>query len=104
MNTEFVIDRENNQLLMTITAEFRHRMSNDHVRIGFSAANRILKEQFECPEDLILGECLTPTASVDNEYLNRCCVTWTFSLISKSPAPVAKKARTRSKKSTTRVK
>ena len=106
MNTEFVIDEKNNLLLMTITADFRHRMANAHVRIGISAATKIVEEQFECPKGFLLGKCLNPTASVDNEYQNRCSETWIFSLIlkEKPTPPPPKKVVTRSKKTTTRRK
>jgi hypothetical protein len=94
MNTEFAINKKEKLLLLTITTDFRHRVGNTHVRVGYPTAMKVVKEQFVCPKEFTLGECLTPTTSVDNEYENRCTGTWIFSLVSKSTSSARKKTTT----------
>jgi hypothetical protein len=97
MKCEFNI---NDDLLeMKITVPKKKSANDARVRVGRNTALRLAND-YKCPKDTLLGECLTPNKSLDNFTNDRLEDVWLFKLeklhIKKSLAkPVKRKTSAR---------
>ena len=99
MNFKFEEDLENNLLLLTVSTERRQRINQPRVRCDFRSAQRLIEENYECPDNYILAECINPIQLLDNNHSDSCSITWKFNLVSKAPKkkPVKAPAKTTAK-------
>ena len=108
MNVNFKNDLENNRLVVEVSLKKRQRVDQKLLTLRSKEVIDIVNNQYTAPEGYTLGECLTKTRAVCNDFDQQLSGEWYFVLLpkktkqAKKPAPAVKKAT--AKKTTTRRK
>ena len=103
MNFEFKENFNENLLEVIVSVDLRIPQSVPRITCGFKSVKKAIEQKYACPPTHILGECLNPVQSVDNENPAACIRTWYFHLtpkkVSKTTKPTNKKTTSRKKRS-----
>ena len=104
MDIKFENNLDENIMKMTVTVQKRKTVSDEKIKLKWVHVEPLL-EDYKCPNTHVLGRCLDPIQTLDNDIENKCSVTWTFVLEEKQTKapkkkPTPKKAPTKSPKMT----
>ena len=98
---EYKFNVKNDILEMRVTLPSRSRNKEPRIRFGRPSAFNLVK-QYDCPDNIVLGECLTPNNYLDNFYSDKVEGVWLFKLNNLAPKPVKQKKVAEKKKVTRR--
>ena len=84
MDIKFKNDLKNNIMKMIVSVKKRKLASEEKIRLKWFHIEPLLVD-YECPKTHVLGRCLNPIQTVDNDREDQCVVTWDFLLEEKLP-------------------
>ena len=104
MNFEFKEDFDRNLLEVIVSVEPRIPQSGPRLTCGFKRVRKAVEQEYTCPPTHVMGECLNPVQSIDNEDPAAYTRTWHFHLTPKKTTSKNKTAKSANKKTTSRKK
>ena len=99
MNVDFKNDLQNNKMITRVTLKWRERVDQKLITLRTKEVVDIVNEKYTAPEGYTLGECLTKTRAVCNDFEKQLEGEWTFVLV---PSKVKKARKPATRKTTTR--